>query len=254
MEKTPEFIGVLLLCCKSNVYNGKGYTMILGIEASTEVSSVALCGEEGLRSEYTLCRKVTHSEQLLPVVHRVLDDAEVTWEGIRAVAVSVGPGSFTGLRVAVSTAKGLAYAAKKPVVPVSSLLGLAHRFAATQLPICVLLDARKGEVYTALFRSREGVVHRISPERAVSPEKLCEEIRETTLFVGEGALKYRSLLEERIPSYTVIVPGSINLLSAASIGEIGLQKVNAGQIIDPAELVPNYIRRSEAEMNLKSEP
>ncbi len=227
--------------------------LILGIEASTQVSSVALCSEEGLRSEYTLCRKVTHSEQLLPLIHRVLDDAEVTLGEIRAIAVSVGPGSFTGLRVAVCTAKGLAHATNKPVIPVSSLLGLAQRFVGTQLPICALLDARKGEVYAGFFRSLEGEVHGISAEQAIPPEKLCEEIREPTLFVGEGALKYKSLLKERIPSYTVVIPGSLNLLSAASIGEVGLRKVNTGQTIDPAELVPNYIRRSEAEMKWKND-
>jgi len=222
--------------------------IILSIEASTEVSSVAVLGRSGLISEYSLCCKVTHSERLLPAIQRILADTDVTMKQVDAVAVSVGPGSFTSIRVSVSTAKGLAYPGNKPVIPVSSLAGLANRFGGVKLPICTLLDARKGEVYAAVFRSIDGEMSLISPERVIAPARLYDLIKEPTLFVGEGAVRYKPLLKESLPSLAVFVPGSLNLLSAASVGEIALHKLKAGQTVEHGALVPNYIRRSEAEI------
>ncbi|MEK6776488.1 MAG: tRNA (adenosine(37)-N6)-threonylcarbamoyltransferase complex dimerization subunit type 1 TsaB [bacterium] len=222
--------------------------IILCIEASTEVCSVALIGDSGLISEYSRCIKVTHSERLLPAIQSILVDTNVTIKEIHAVAVSVGPGSFTSIRVAVSTAKGLAYDGNKPVIPVSSLLGLAHRFREVGLPICTLLDARKQEVYAAVFKSIDGEISAVSPEQVISPTRLCESIKEPTLFVGEGAVKYKAILKEHLPSFAFFVPGSLNLPSAAAIGEIAVQKLKVSQTVGHGALVPNYIRRSEAEI------
>lgn len=226
--------------------------LVLSIETCTQVSSVALYGDGGLVAEYTLGLKVTHSQRLVSAIDRILQDTGVTMADIDAVAVSFGPGSFTGVRVAVSTAKGLAYAGNIPVIPVSSLLGLACRFTGVRRAVCTLLDARRKEVYSALFRFSGGKVETVSADKAISPAALCGEIREPTLFVGEGAVKYKSLFEERIPSLCFFVPGALNYLSAASIGEIGLQYLKAGRIMDPGALVPNYIRRSEAEIHWKN--
>jgi len=226
--------------------------LILGIEASTPVSSVALLGAEGLVAEYSLVRRRTHSERLLPAIETILHDTNLSGEELTGVAISVGPGSFTGVRVAVSTAKGLARAWDKPVIPVSSLEGLAHRFPAVQRPLYVLLDARKGEVYAARFRNRDGMLLAETPERAIRPEDLCREITEEVLFVGEGALRYRSLLEEELSSKAFFVEGSLNHLSAASVAEIGYAGFRKGRTLVPSALVPNYIRRSEAELKWKT--
>jgi tRNA threonylcarbamoyladenosine biosynthesis protein TsaB len=225
--------------------------LILAIEASTPVSSVALLGEEGLVAEYTLSLQSTQSERLLPAIDTILKDTERTGEDVSAVAVSVGPGSFTGVRVAVSTAKGIARAWEKPVIAVSSLLGLANRFPEVSLPIFALLDARKNEVYAASFHNEQGILKVDTPERAIRPEVLCREIRKPALFVGEGALRYRSLLRECLPSYAVFTEGSLNNPSAASIAEIGLSKFRRGRVLSPEAVVPNYIRRSEAEIYWK---
>jgi tRNA threonylcarbamoyladenosine biosynthesis protein TsaB len=222
--------------------------LILSIEASTQVSSIALFGDAGLVAEYTLCHRTTQSERLLPAVHRLLGDVGRALDDLDAVVVSVGPGSFTGVRVAVCTAKGLACAGHKPVIAVSSLAGLARRFAAANHPVCSLLDARKGEVYTATFRMTDGAMRMVAPEKVISPELLSGEIREPTLLVGEGALKYKSLFQEHMPSYSRFVPGVLNYLSAASVAEIGYENFEAGRITDPSLLVPNYIRRPEAEI------
>ncbi|NOY52229.1 MAG: tRNA (adenosine(37)-N6)-threonylcarbamoyltransferase complex dimerization subunit type 1 TsaB [Deltaproteobacteria bacterium] len=222
--------------------------LILGIEASTPVSSVALLGSEGLIAEYSLVLRRTHSERLLPAIETILRDTNLSGEDLTGVAISVGPGSFTGLRVAVSTAKGLVRAWEKPVIPVSSLEGLAYHFPAVKLPLYALLDARKGEVYAARFRNRDGVLYAETEERVIRPEDLCREVREETLFVGEGALRYRSFLEEVLVSKAVFVEGSLNHLSAASIAEIGYAAFREGRTLTPAELTPRYLRRSEAEL------
>jgi len=222
--------------------------VILSIEASTEVSSVALMGESGLISEYSLCSKVKHSRKLLPAIQRILSDQDFSMKQVDAVAVSVGPGSFTGVRVSVSTAKGLAFADNKPLIPVSSLLGLAYGFGGVGLPICAMLDARKKEVYAGLFRSINGEMNLISPEVVIAPARFCECIKEPTLFVGEGAVKYQSIIKEHLRSFASFVPPSSNLLSAAAVGEVAVQKYKLGQTVSHESLVPNYIRRPEAEI------
>ncbi len=225
--------------------------LILGIEASTPVSSVALLGAEGLVAEYSLARRRTHSERLLPAIETILHDMSLSGEDLAGIAISVGPGSFTGVRVAVSTAKGLARAWDKPLIPVSSLEGLAHRFPGVERPLYALLDARKGEVYAARFRNHNGLLLTETPERAIRPEDLCREVTEETLFVGEGASRYRTLLEEKLSAKAVFAEGSLNHLSAASVAEIGYAEYRKGRTLGPSILVPNYIRRSEAEMNWK---
>jgi len=222
--------------------------MILGIEASTQASSVALWDGQGLFAEYTLAFGLTQSERLLPAIDRVLQDAGATAAKLSAIAVSVGPGSFTGIRVAVSTAKGIARALDKTVVAVSSLAGLAQRFPFSRYAVCPLLDARKSEVYAALFRWKNGSIERIMEDRAIGPEKLVELIEEPCLFVGSGAQRYQGFIASRIPAHANFVPGSLNIMSAASIAEIGLAEWKAGNGLDPSELVPNYIRRCEAEI------
>ncbi len=229
--------------------------MILGIESSTRTTSVALYGESGLLAEYTYGFQRTHSEQLLPAIQTLLQDAGVEGRELQGVAVSVGPGSFTGVRVAVCTAKGIASAWRVPVIPVSSLAGLAHRFSGAKGRICALLDARKGEVYAGLFLAKNGVIHSVAPERVLAPGTLCEEICDETLFVGEGALRYQDLILERLPSLAVIARGTVlHYLSAASIAEIGYRLLSEGRTLDPAALIPNYIRRSEAEIQWKNKP
>ncbi len=222
--------------------------LILGIEASTQVTSVALVGATGLVAESTRGGRSTASERLLPLVQTVLEDADVHGTDVQGVAVSIGPGSFTGVRVAVSTAKGLARAWGKPAIAVSTLAAMAERFPASRLPVCVMLDARKAEVYAAIFTMTEGGPEVILPEQAITPERLCRRIDQPTLLVGEGALKYRSLFKEHLPARAVFVPGPLNAPSAASVAEIGLQKFRAGETVDSCRLLPNYIRRSEAEI------
>ncbi|MDX1763690.1 MAG: tRNA (adenosine(37)-N6)-threonylcarbamoyltransferase complex dimerization subunit type 1 TsaB [bacterium] len=228
--------------------------VILGIEGSTQATSVALWDGEGLFAEYTLALGLTQGEQLLPAIDRLLQAARTTAVRLSAIAVAVGPGSFTGVRIAVTTAKGLARAVHIPVVAVSSLAGLAQRFLFFPYPICPLIDARKDEVYAALFRNKSGRIERMMEDRVLRPQKLVELIKEPCLFVGNGALRYQPYIESRIPKYANFASGSLNIMSAASIAEIGVGKWKAGRCLDPSELVPNYVRRSEAEIRRQGPP
>src|SRR5512138_896658 len=167
--------------------------LVLGIETSTRQGGAALVGDEGLVSEYTLNVEVTHSERLLPAIDRMLHDAGATLATLGGLAVSIGPGSFTGLRIGLSTAKGLAYATGLPVVGVPSLEALAWAVPAARWPVCAVLDARKQEVYAALFQHEPTGLRRIIEDRALAPEALCELIRKPTLFVGDGVAAYGEL-------------------------------------------------------------
>ena len=144
---------------------------VLGIDTSTPCASVGLADDGGVISEYLLNVPVTHSERLLAAIHFVLKEAGCAMEALDGWAISLGPGSFTGLRIGVSTVKGLAYATGKPVVGVPTLDGLAAQISPTPYLICPILDARKKEVYTAFYRyNQENLLVRLSDYRAIHPD------------------------------------------------------------------------------------
>lgn len=224
---------------------------ILGIETATPTGSVALVNEQGLIGEFTLNLKSTHSERLLPAIHQLLTSTDVSFAQVDCLAVSLGPGSFTGLRIGVSTAKGLALAGGKPLVGVPTLDALARHYCAPAPCICPMLDAKKKEVFAALYRHIDsGDVQKTTPDLAIAPEKLLKEIiKEKTVFLGEGSRVYRHLIEESLGSQAVFVPLPLNHPRAATVAFLGLEELKRGNVISAAALAPTYVRASEAEMH-----
>ena len=165
--------------------------LVLGIESSTTQGGVAIVGEDRVLCETILNVEVTHSERLLPAVDRALGEARISLEALGGIAVSIGPGSFTGLRIGLSTAKGLAYATGLPLVGVPTLEAMAWTLPAARWQICPVLDARKQEVYAALFRHETDGLRRITEDSALAPEDLCRLIRNPTLFLGDGLTNLR---------------------------------------------------------------
>ncbi len=221
---------------------------ILGIETATTTGSVAVMSPGGLIAQYTLNIEVTHSERLMATVDRVLTDARLALADIDGLAVSIGPGSFTGLRVGLSTVKGLALASNKPVAAVPTLKALAWNAAAAARPVCPLLDARKKEVYAALYRFDGKEIGQIMAERAISLEGLAGALQEETVFLGEGARLYRQELTALLGGRALFAPLSAGAPSAASVAEIGMAMLAKGEAVDPDNLTPLYIRRPEAEV------
>jgi tRNA threonylcarbamoyladenosine biosynthesis protein TsaB len=222
--------------------------LILGIETSTKTGSVAIVSESGVIAQYSLNIEVTHSERLMSTVDGVLRDTGLSIAAMDGYAVAMGPGSFTGLRIGISTVKGLALATGRPVAAVPTLQALAWNLPFTALPVCPMLDARKNEVYAALYRYEGAMLVLTMPEAAVPIAALSEKIEGMTVFTGEAAHIYRSEIERQFGDRALFAPSSAILPSAAAVAEIGLAMIRNNKQADPDSMTPLYIRRPEAEV------
>ncbi len=222
--------------------------LVMGIETSSMHGGVALLSEQGLLSEYLLNVRATHTERLLPSIDRVLRDAAVTLKQVEGLAVATGPGSFTGLRIGLSTVKGLVAATGAPVVGVSTLEAMAWTLPFCAHPICPILDARKGEVYCAQFRHAGGRLTRVMDEAALSPDALIDCIREPTVFIGDGVTVYGDRLKTGLKELALFPPISQRGGRASAVAELGRRRLLEGDRDEISELAPRYLRASEAEL------
>jgi tRNA threonylcarbamoyladenosine biosynthesis protein TsaB len=226
---------------------------VLGIDTSTSCGSIGLIDDERIIAEYLLNIPVTHSERLLASIELILRKAHCLLEDLDGWALSLGPGSFTGLRIGVSTVKGLAFATGKPVVGVSTLDVLAYQVSSTPYLICPILDARKGEVYTAFYRFEEGGdLKRQSPYHAIKPEELIRKIEERTIFIGDGLRTYGDYLKNSLPSLAIFASTPLNVIHGSGVAKLGLELLRKGEHLDLGNFTPLYVRPSEAEMKFHS--
>ena len=219
--------------------------LTLAFESSARAASVALVRDGSLISQYSQCSGLTHSRTLLPMAEDLLKNAELSLKDVDLFAVAHGPGSFTGIRIGVSTVKGLAWAADKPCVGVSTLEAMAWHGLAAGGFICPVMDARRSQVYNALFEIRDGAPLRLTEDRPMSLEELAQEVRrlETPVFlVGDGAeLTARYLAGQGLP-FTV-APENLRWQSAW-----GVAMAACSQTPGSADsLLPVYLRLSQAE-------
>jgi tRNA threonylcarbamoyladenosine biosynthesis protein TsaB len=229
---------------------------ILGIDTSTPCGSVGLIHDDRVISEYILNIPVTHSERLLSAIELVLREARCAIGDLDGWAISLGPGSFTGVRIGVSTVKGLAFATQKPVAGVSTLDVLASQISPTLYLICPIIDARKREVYTAFYRYAEGtVLTRQSEYEAIGPEDLIKRIEEPTIFIGDGVKTYGDGLRNVLASLAIFPPAPLHVPHGSTVAKLGLELLRNGESLDLASFKPLYVRPSEAEMKwLQSHP
>ncbi len=225
---------------------------VLGIDTSTSCGSVGLIDDGKVLSDFLLDLPVTHSERLLGAIEFVLKETRCHIENIDGWAVSLGPGSFTGLRIGVSTVKGLAFATQKPVAGVSILDVLASQISPTPYLICPILDAKKQEVYTAFYRYEEGnFPRRQSTYMAVRPEELVKSIKERTIFIGDGIKTYAGYLRSSLASLAIVLSFPLNLPHGSMVAKLGLELLRKGAYLDLSTFSPIYIRPSEAEIKWK---
>ncbi len=225
---------------------------VLSLETATVTGSIAILDDHtGLIGEVRTDVKIVHAERLMPSIEWLLHTSRISIEEIDAFGVSIGPGSFTGLRIGLSTAKGFAYATGKPIVPVSTLDAFARTLPFCSHMICPLLDARKNEVYAALYKWEEGLLRKIFPETALHPEQLLKEINGPVVFMGDGVGKYRELITDSLKTDAIFAPPSRMSPSASTVAEIAIEKIKQGIVTDPVSLTPFYIRKSEAEVHWK---
>ncbi len=226
---------------------------VLAIETSTYSGSIAVSEDDRILGEYYLNMGPSHSERLVPAIDRLLGELGIEGKELGGVAVSLGPGSFTALRVGISTAKGLAYSLGIPVTGASSLEILAMNLPFSPFQVCALGDARKGELYAALFRTDGGGVSRISEDAILPPAGLMEIIKEETIFIGEGALLYRDFLEDNgLGGEAIqICPPYLNYPRASSLAFYGFKRFTEGHADEVLGLAPMYLRKPDAELTAK---
>jgi tRNA threonylcarbamoyladenosine biosynthesis protein TsaB len=220
----------------------------LAIDTSTNSASVALLDDDTIVAEIYFNTQKRHEETLLDAINTLLSYGQVKPSEIGLFAVTVGPGSFTGLRVGLSTAKGLAFAAKKPIVAVSTLMALACNVPTGDNEVCPMLDAKGGQVYAAIYRiGSDGIPEMIGGERVATPEKLLDQINARTTFLGNGSTLYADMINGMLSEKAAFVPKSFNYIRAGVVGLIGLKKYFDDDITQTNVLVPVYLRSSYAE-------
>ena len=227
---------------------------ILGVDTSGRTGSVAVLEGDTVLSELAVTSTQTHAKRLMSVVDVTLEMTGLTIADCDGFAVTTGPGSFTGLRIGISTIKGLGVATRKPVAGVSTLDALAHQFPSFPHLVCPVLDARKGQIYTALYECDgymkwKGVVKGCAAE----PRQWLKQIQRLCLFVGDGAMVYGELIRETLGSLAHFAPPYLNRVRASVVAYIGTRQILNGQTVDVARLVPHYIRKPDAEIKLENQ-
>lgn len=222
---------------------------ILALESSAVAASAALCEDEMLLGQTYLHTGLTHSQTLLPMAAGLLEQSGLKPQDLDLIAVAAGPGSFTGLRIGVAAAKGLAWAAELPCAGCSTLEAMAWSLAGFQGEVCAAMDARRHQVYNARFQVNGTAPHRLTPDRAIALADLVKELEGTSvtqIVVGDGAqLCYDALTAAGIPA--VLAPPNLRMQSAWGVARMGLELARTGQTVSPGELVPIYHRLSQAE-------
>jgi tRNA threonylcarbamoyladenosine biosynthesis protein TsaB len=223
--------------------------LTLAVECATKSIGLALLEEEEVLAELYVRLGRHHAEVLLPALDALLTMTGFTPECLDLLACTVGPGSFTGLRIGVSTVKGLSLATGKPVVGVSTLETLAMNAISSRCLICPMLDAQKNQVYAGLYRmGTDDLPTAERPDRLTSaPDLLKELAKAEVLFVGDGALRYQELIRETFKARAILPGGSHHRLMASAVGLIGLRQYRSGAIMDTLTFAPRYLRLSEAE-------
>jgi tRNA threonylcarbamoyl adenosine modification protein YeaZ len=215
--------------------------MLVAIDSSTDTASLALAKDGRVLAQVSWRCGQNHSVELLPRLVRLLDEAKVSLKDTSGVIVAKGPGSFNGLRVGLSTAKGLAFSLSVPIIGISSLEMEAYRHAGTGLPICPIFNAGRGEIAAALYRKKDNDWRQLTPEHITTVDALSKEISEKTIFCGEYVATIARQLKTRLKGKAVIAPDQMR--SAVSLIELAKPRIDAGDYDDTATLQPLYLRR-----------
>jgi len=217
--------------------------MELAIDTSTDTASLALVQDSQVLAELTWRSGQNHSTQLLPNLNHLLNQSKLSLQSLTGIIVARGPGSFNGLRVGISTAKGLAFSLGIPIVGISSLEAEAYQYAETGLPVCPIFNAGRGEIATALYQRKRNEWCQLTAEHITTVETLCSQTTTKTVFCGEFVPSVASQLRERLKQKAVI-PSPVTMLRRASfLAELGLKQLKAGNYDNPATLQPLYLRR-----------
>lgn len=225
--------------------------LVLALDSSAAPASVAILEGDGILTEFYIHTKQTHSQTLMPMVESVLQLSGKSLADFDCIAVSAGPGSFTGVRIGVSCVKGLAMTCNIPCAGVSTLDAMAQNAAGQSGIVCAVMDARCGQVYNAMFRVEDGKLERLCPDRALSIETLykeCEAYGSALMLVGDGA----PLCYKTFSAFGArLLQPQLRFQRASGVAFAALHMIEAGQTVQPDALMPIYLRLPQAERELK---
>ena len=224
--------------------------MILTIDSSSLVATVGIVENEAVIAEYTVNLKKTHSQTLLCMIDEIFKMTGIAKTDIKAIAVTDGPGSFTGLRIGAATVKGLALALNIPIIAISSIDVMAYNYNHCNKMICPIMDARRNQVYTGLYKCEEEKMVTIMEPCAIPIEELVDFVKsenEQTIFIGDGVPVFRNFIDENLEVRHFYGLPHLNRQRAATLGSMALKMFNEGKVIDADTFAPKYLRLSQAE-------
>ena len=217
--------------------------MLLAIDTSTDTASLALAQDNTVLAELTWRSKQNHTTQLLPNLNQLFTLTGITAKDLAAIIVAQGPGSFNGLRVGISAAKGLAFSLGIPIVGINSLEVAAYQYAETGLPVCAIFNAGRSEVATATYQKKYGKWQQLVKADIVTVEYLCKHITKKTIFCGEFLPAVTEQIITLLKSKAVIPPQIPDFKRASFLLELGKQRLDAGDVDNAVTLQPIYLRR-----------
>lgn len=221
---------------------------VLGIDTSTLMTTCAVMEDERLLGEFSLSLDMSHSEALVPMIQQLMDNLKLKISDMDLFAVAAGPGSFTGLRIGLATAKSFAHVTRKPIVGVSSLETLAMALPYQPI-VAAMMDARRDRVFTGVYRMGKYPEELLSPD-AIPVVELIEHLEGldgNIVLVGDGAVTYADIFKSRLGNKAVFAPGHLNLSSASAVCRLGLKKYDEGNTEDLFVMAPEYLRDSQAQ-------
>ncbi len=231
---------------------------IIAIDSSGLTASVAVIEDDNLIAEYNVQYKKTHSQTLLPMLDEIKGMIDLDLATVDAIAIAKGPGSFTGLRIGSATAKGLAGALDIPIVEISTLEGLACNLYGTDALVVPMMDARRSQVYTAVYefiqQDDKYILSSVMEDSAMAVEDLLVKVNELgaslkkkIIFLGDGVPVYEDKIKELTDAVYIFAPAHMNRQRAASFGYLAIDKVNSGDVVSAFDHAPEYLRLSQAE-------
>lgn len=233
---------------------------ILALDSSGLVASIAVLENDNCIAEYTINYKKTHSQTLLPMLDEVSRMIELDLNTIDAIAVAKGPGSFTGLRIGSATAKGLGQALGKPLIGIPTVDGLAMNLYGTDKVVCPLMDARRNQTYTGLYKfvkdGQEYKLEVLEDQCAVALDEIVDKINilgKEVVFLGDGVPVFKTQLEEKVKVPFSFAPACCNRQRAAALGTLAFSYAKEGKVEDAAAHMPDYLRLSQAERERNEE-
>lgn len=231
-----------------NLFINWSIMKILGVDTATSYLALGIVTENKILSELRFDARQTHAQLLMPNINKILEEAGQKLKDLDGIAISIGPGSFTGLRIGLATVKGLCYASGKPLVAISSLDALTYLNRTVLYPLVPIMDAKKGEVYSAIYEVKENIIKRISKYWVTSVEKLVAKIPKEVIFLGPDLEIFKAELLELYKGKAHFIEGDSNLPSGTAVAFLGLEKLKKNDYENLDGIEPLYVRKSEEEL------